>query len=131
MSIEKNKAFVRRYFEALSGKEKTSELLDTYISDDDSELKQHIVGTESTFPLYELIIENLIAEGDQVAVQAIFRGIQNGPMGDMPASGRQVEQPFTIIYRVTEGKIVDHWMAFDRMSFMQQLGMLPEPETPV
>ena len=128
MSIEENKTFIRGYFEAISGKEKTESLLDRYIADDDAELKQHIAGTEAAFPHYEMLIEDMIAEGAHVAVRARFKGIQKGPMGDIPASGRQVEQPFTIIYRIADGKIVQHWMAFDRMSFMQQLGALPAPE---
>jgi predicted ester cyclase len=27
--------------------------------------------------------------------------------------------------RVRDGKIVEHWLAMDQMSFMQQLGLLP------
>jgi predicted ester cyclase len=38
-----------------------------------------------------------------------------------------VTQPFIIIYRVDGEKIVEHWIGIDMLSFMQQLGAIPEP----
>ena len=128
MDKEANKAFIRRYFNAISGRDKPPELLDEYIADSDADLKQHIAGTEAAFPGYELYVEDMIAEGDQVAVLATFQGTHDGPLGDIPATGRQVKMSFAITYRISHGKIAAHWTIIDRMEMMQQLGVLPAPE---
>lgn len=127
MSTEGNKTFIRRYLNAISGEEKPAALLDEYIADADATLKQHISGTEAAFPRYELIPDDMIAEGDRVAVRMTFRGVHEGPMGELPATGKAVSQPFQIIYRIRDGKIVEHWTAIDRLALMQQLEALPAP----
>lgn len=123
-SAKANKKFIREYIGDLSGKEKTAEILDKYIADSDKIFKEHILQTEASFPNYELIIEDMLAEGDKVAVRAVFKGVNRGPVGDAPATNKKVESPFIIIYQVLDGKIINHWMASDNLSFMKQLGMM-------
>ena len=67
MSIEENKALIRRYIAAMSGKPKSEALLEEYISDEG--LRRHILIFEAAFPRYELAIEGLVAEGDHVALR--------------------------------------------------------------
>ena len=128
-SSEQNKALIAEYFNAISGKEKTDELQQKYIADSDQVLKDHIVAFEAGFPLYELIAEDMIAEGDKVVVRATFRGTHQGEFAGIPATGISVEMPLIIIYRIENGKIVEHWMQADVMGLMQQLGALPTPES--
>jgi predicted ester cyclase len=128
-SPEQNKALVAEYFKAISGKEKTDELQQKYIADSDQLLKDHIVAFEAGFPLYELIAEDMIAEGDKVVVRATFRGTHKGEFAGVPATGIDVEMPLIIIYRIEDGKIAEHWMQADVMGLMQQLGALPTPES--
>jgi hypothetical protein len=44
-----------------------------------------------------------------------------------PPTGKTVAFPLMIIYRLEGGKIVQHWMLVDMLSFMQQIGAMPEP----
>ena len=125
MSTGETKAFLRRYLDALSGKDKPAATIDTYIADSDEELKQHIVFFEAVFPRYELIADDMIAEGDKVAVHARFEGTHQGELMGIPPTGKEVSVPFMITYRIAEGKIVQHWMSFDRMALMEQLGVAP------
>jgi predicted ester cyclase len=125
MSTEANKAFVRSYLEALSGKEKPRALQDEYIADSDEELKEHIVFFEASFPRYALPIDDLIAEGDKVAARLRFEGAQKGELLGIAPTGKEVSVPFTITYRLAGGKIAQHWMSFDRMALMEQLGVAP------
>lgn len=127
-TAEDNKALIAEYFEAISGKEKPVELQDQYISDEDQALKDHIAMFEAGFPLYELIADDVIAEGDKVVVRATFRGTHKGEFAGMPATDIEVEIPLILIYRIEDGKIVEHWMQADVMGLMQQLGALPSPE---
>ncbi len=125
MSTGETKAFLRRYLDALSGKDKPAATIDTYIADSDEELKQHIVFFEAAFPRYKLIADDMIAEGDKVAVHARFEGTHQGELMGIPPTGKEVSVPFIITYRIAEGKIVQHWMSFDRMALMEQLGVAP------
>ena|SRR5215207_5760679 len=129
MSAEDNKAFIRRYFDAISGKEKPQSVVDQYVGDEDPALKQHIEDAEQGFPHYELLAEDLIAEGDKVFIQAKWRGTHTGTFMGIPASGREVDVPVALVYQIADGKIVAHWMLADNMGLMQQIGMLPMPGT--
>jgi predicted ester cyclase len=128
MSIEENKAFIRRYLAALSGKEKPASVVDQYVADSDPELKQHIVDAEQGFPLYELVEEDLIAEGDQVVLKCRLVGTHNGTFMGIPATGKSVDVPVALIYRIADGKIASHWMLSDNMAMMQQIGVIPAPD---
>jgi predicted ester cyclase len=127
-SPAENKALIAAYFEAISGKEKPAALQEQYIADSDQALKDHIDMFEAAFPLYELIAEDMIAEGDEVAVRATFRGTHQGEFSGIPATGNEVEIPVFLIYRIEDGKIVEHWMQADVMGLLQQLGALPAPD---
>jgi predicted ester cyclase len=127
-SSAENKALIAAYFEAISGKEKPAALQEKYIADSDQVLKDHIVMFEAAFPRYELIAEDMVAEGDKVAVRATFRGTHQGEFAGIPATGLKVEFPVYLIYRIENRKIAEHWMLADAMSLMQQLGALPAPD---
>lgn len=125
MSAEKNKAFMRRYFKAISGKDKPRALQDEYIADSDEELKEHIVFFEAAFPHYGLLIDDMVAEGDKVAVRATFKGIHKGEFMGIAPTGKDVSIPISLIYRIAGGMIVEHWMLADQLGLMQQLGAAP------
>jgi predicted ester cyclase len=125
MSPEENKAFIRRYFEALSGKDKPAAVVNRYVSDE--ELKHHIALYKAAFPSYQLIAEDMIAEGDKVVVRSTFRGTHKGDLMGIPPTGKQVTMPLILIYRIAEDKIVEHWMQADALGLLQQLGAIPAP----
>ena len=91
----------------------------------DDELKQHVAAFETGFPRYQLIADDLIAEGDRVAVRATVRGQHKGEFMGAPPTGKPVSLPVIIIYRVAKGKIVQHWLSVDRLALMEQLGLAP------
>ena len=122
MSVSENKAFISRYLDVINGKEKLAAVVDQFISEADALLKQHIAGYEAAFPRYALIAEDMIAEADKVVVRLTFRATYGGGFMNIPATGQQVAMPGIIIYRIADGKIVDHWMQVDSAALMQQLG---------
>jgi predicted ester cyclase len=121
---EKNKTFIQEYFSALSGKEKPAEVVNKYVSDKDKDLKEHITMFEVAFPKYELIAEDMVAEGDKVAVRTTFRGIHKGDLMGIAPTGKTVTISIMLIYRIVVGKIVEHWMVADQLGMMQQLGIV-------
>lgn len=70
-------------------------------------------------------IQLMVAEGDMVAVRAIYRGTQTGPMGPFPPSGKNVELPFLGILRIEDGKIAEIWVEWNNLAILEQLGHLP------
>ena len=119
-----NKVFIKEYLEALSGKEKPLTLLDKYIADSDSMFKKHVLMVESSFPKYELIAEDIIAENDKVVVRATVKGTHKGAMGELQPTGKTINLPVIIIYRIEDGKIAEHWMTYDQMDLLKQLGVM-------
>lgn len=122
--IEENKALIRQYLAALSGKDKPESIVNIYVSDE--KLKQHIKIFESAFPRYKLIIEDMIAEGDKVAVRATFQGIHRGELMGIQPTSKEVTISGMLIYRIANGKIVNFWMNFDNLGLMEQLGVIPK-----
>ena len=117
----KNKEFVLEYLNALSGKEKTQEILAHYISDQG--LIDHILFFDGAFPKYEMITEEMVAEGDQIIVRARLVGKHEGEFAGIMPSYRQVDFPFVVSYIIENNKIISHWLMADQMVLMQQLGM--------
>jgi predicted ester cyclase len=124
MTTAENKAFIRRYFEALR-RDKSAATLEPYIADES--LKQHIAFFEAAFPGYWLDVDDLIAEGEQVTVRSTFHGTHKGELMGIAPTGKQVSMALILIYRIAGGKIVEHWMQTDTMGLLQQLGAMPAP----
>ena len=124
MSAEQNRAFILRYFEELSGREKPAAVVERYV--DDPSLREHIAGSEAAFPRYSMDVEDVIAEGDRVVVRFTGRVKHLGDFMGLPATGREASFPGIVIYRVRDGKIVEHWLQLDAMALMQQLTAAPE-----
>lgn len=70
-----------------------------------------------------LTIDLMIAEGDLVAMRATARGTQSGPLGNIPASGKEITATYHNVYRIRGGRIVEVWVSMDGLSLMEQLGM--------
>src|SRR3982750_3514345 len=113
------KALITEYLGALSGRPKTTALVQKYVSDE--RLARHIAEVEAAFPNYELLIEDKLAEAGKVAVRCEFRGVHRGPFAGVEPTGRSVSAGLIIIYEIAEGRIADHWMQFDLFTLLQQL----------
>ena len=123
MLTDDNKAFIRRYLEAINGKPKTESVIRLFVAE--QPLTEHILAAETACPLYRIDIEEMLAEGDMVSLRGMIRGVHNGPFMGLPPTGKPVEFSIFITYKIQDGKIVDHWMLTDNMAFMQQIGMIP------
>jgi steroid delta-isomerase-like uncharacterized protein len=83
---------------------------------------------QTAFPDFRLIIDDLLADGDQVVLRWTFTGTHRGPLADIAASGRSVSLPRGIaIFHIDSGKVDQGYMAWDKYGLLQQLGALPQP----
>jgi predicted ester cyclase len=69
--------------------------------------------------------EDLIAEGDNVAVRQTWRGTHTGNVQGIPPTGKQVTFTSLEVYRVTGGKLAEEWVELDMLGLLQQLGVIP------
>lgn len=80
----------------------------------------------TAFPDFRLIIDDLLADGNQVVLRWTFTGTHRGPIAGIPASGRQVRVPRGIgIFRIHAGKVDNGYLAWDKYALLQQLGVIP------
>jgi steroid delta-isomerase-like uncharacterized protein len=82
-------------------------------------------GWHQAFPDVVVVPEKFIAEGDLVTVYWVASGTNTGTGNGLPATGKKVELAGITIWRIVDNKIKEEWSAFDQLSMMQQLGLLP------
>lgn len=74
-------------------------------------------------------IEFIIADSNMVAYVTTTTGTQTGPMGDLPASGKDFMLKNIVIQRIEDGKIAETWISWDNVAMLTQLGFFPPPAT--
>jgi steroid delta-isomerase-like uncharacterized protein len=134
---EQNKQVVRRYFEELDhGKAHPAHMCTPdfvlhvagFPSMALEASKQFAATFYTAMPDLTHPIEELIAEGDKVAFRGRYVGTHTGAFMGVPASGRRVSAVGVGVFRVANGKVAEFWVSPDRMSLMQQMGVLPVQE---
>lgn len=126
-NLKRNRELIIKYFNAISGVDKTRQLLEEYTNDE--KLIEHIGFFEGAFPKYELFIEEMVTEGSKVIVQGRATGIHEREFNGIPATGRKMDLPFVIRYTIENNKITDHWLIADQMILMEQLGVIQAQTT--
>ena len=91
------------------------------------DLKEFLHRELATFPDAFESIEDILAEGDKVAVRQRFQGTQQGWMGSYPPSGRKLTATYIAIYRMQDEQIVEAWAEWDNLNGLKQLGHFNPP----
>jgi steroid delta-isomerase-like uncharacterized protein len=133
MSAKENKAIVKRWNEEIWNKGNV-DIIDelgaaNYINRsnnyDRAAFRQWAVGFRAAFSEGGITIEDMIAEGDKVAVRWTMHGTHTGEFMGISATGKQLTGTGISIYRIANGKIVEDWSNSDELGMMQQLGVIP------
>ena len=139
MSTERNKDIVRRFIEEVFVKcnvDAADELATSDFTPHSwpgvdpgiENLKQGQRRVSAGLADVSMKIEDMIAEGDRVAVRLTAHARQDGEFMGMLPSGREYTISETHVFRVTDGKVAEHWVNADMLGLMQQLGALPTQE---
>jgi steroid delta-isomerase-like uncharacterized protein len=75
-----------------------------------------------------VVIDDMIAEGDRVAVRYTIEGTHEGELFGVPPTGRRLSIESCTVEQVSDGKIREHWRVTDTLDMMQQLGAIPTPQ---
>jgi predicted ester cyclase len=140
MSIEENKAVVRRFFEELLSTDNLAladELLSPGFrfyfagSPDPMDLKQYkefLVARRAAFPDRCFVVEEMIAEGDKVSARFTMHGVHQGEFRGITPSGTEVKMTGIDMIHLAEGKMVEDRVEVDQLGMMQQLGVIASPQ---
>jgi steroid delta-isomerase-like uncharacterized protein len=94
------------------------------------DLKAVATMIRSAFPDWKSTVEEMLVDGDRVVERWTGRGTHRGEFQGIPPTGKSVAVPGVVFYRIADGKIAEFRGQFDRMSLMQQLGVILSPNAP-
>jgi steroid delta-isomerase-like uncharacterized protein len=138
--LENNKKLLRRFMKAIN--EKNFDLFDELCSPDyvwhgqaSPTIREDVRGLENfkkavmefttAMPDLKVVIEDIIAEGDRVAVRFTESGTHTGgTFAGIPPTGKKVIWTGIGIYRIENGKLTEEWFAEDAFGIMKQLGAI-------
>lgn len=147
MPTDQNKKIVRRIYEELWDQRRL-EVADEVISAEavnydtglapqpfgPEEMKGTVRMVTAGFPNNRHEVEEMIAEGDTVVARVTLTGTHDGEFMGIAPTGRKIEVTEIHIYRLREGKAVEHRVGRDDLGAMRQLGVIPDavsaPEPP-
>jgi steroid delta-isomerase-like uncharacterized protein len=82
-------------------------------------VKGYVAAVRTAFPDILFTVDDLIAEGDQVAARWSLAGSQTGEFRGQPPTGVRVNVPGNTIFHFAGGKIKEVWVAFDPAQFVK------------
>jgi steroid delta-isomerase-like uncharacterized protein len=88
-------------------------------------IHQFVKVVHSAFPDLETTVDDILAEGDEIAVRSTFRGTHEGEFMGIPATGKKVEVANYDFVRMENDQAVEHWGTIDSAALMEQLGAVP------
>ncbi len=137
MSTEKNKTTIRRVFKEVFNKG-TLAMIPELIAPNyvfrsplgmefkgPEGFKQMVTISRTAFPDLRLTIDDILAEGDMVAIRYTLRGSHKGDFGGIAPTGKQLEITGALFVRLAGGKEVEAFEFFDSLAMYQQLGVAP------
>jgi len=136
LSLEENKAVIRRWFEAENKKDLSQieeivapDFIDhTHKLKSVGEYKQRIAMFMKGFPDFHETIEDIIAEGDKVWVRFKFSGTHTGEYLGLAPTGKKITVECVGIFRMVNGKAVEEWEVADGLDSLKQLGAIEYTE---
>ena len=140
MSLEENKAIVRRFIKAYN--ERNLDVFDELVAPDYFDqtfqqrgrepFKQLFSMAFETFPDWHEAIEDIIAEGDKVWVRVKATGTNTGEWNlfgvTIPPTGKTVSYRMVFNWRIANGQLVEGWEVDDKLEFLRQLAVVDYTE---
>jgi len=137
MSVEGNKALVRRFYEEIDSG--NLDAMDELVAEDYVDhspppflgLASGRAGLKQAFEIFwkatpgQHRIEDQIAEGDKVVTRLTAVGRHEDDLPGIPRTGADLKMTATVVHRIESGKLVEKWSDKDVLGFLQQLGVMP------
>lgn len=132
--VERNIALVKRFFEEVWNKGNlgiVDEILSPNFKDYNQPpgtprglrgYKSNVTAFRSAFPDINYTLDQIIAEGDLVAIRLTGHGTQQGSFMGIPPTGKKVSFGGMTYVRIQDGKVIERWGISDIPALLQQLG---------
>ena len=92
-------------------------------------LKAVLAGLRASFPDWHWTVQEMVAEGDKVVTRFTWTGTHRGPFLGIPPTGKSVAVKGVVIDLLENGLMSESRILMDTMGLMQQLGVVPGPES--
>jgi steroid delta-isomerase-like uncharacterized protein len=89
--------------------------------------RQYASAFVSAFPDGHHVIEDQVADSDNVVTRVTFHGTHTGALMDIPPTGKTIAMGGISWFRIENGLIAEEWTHFDRLGLMVQLGVAGAP----
>jgi predicted ester cyclase len=86
-------------------------------------VKQIVTMFRTGFPDLNIVIEELIGEGDWIAARATSHGTHHGTIFGVAPTGRKIAVTGLTMVRIIDGKLTESWVKNDVPALMAQLGV--------
>lgn len=138
MSIAENKSVARRFFEEFD-RRNFSAIQALLAPGEMSHLpgapqplgwpahQQYASAFVAAFPDCHHVIDDQVADADNVVTRITFRGTHTAELMGIPATGRPIAIGGISWFRMANGRIAEEWTQFDRLGMMVQLGAAGAP----
>lgn len=90
-------------------------------------LKEYETRIHEAFPGFDVAFEDLLVEGNRVAMRLTITGVHLGPMMDIEPTGTEVTFGNTIFHRMEDGLIAERWVQPDVFGILVQVGAIEGP----
>ena len=87
--------------------------------------KQDVMDYVNSFTDVQATVEDLVAEGDKVAVRYTWTGRHTGEFMGAPPTDKLIIFRLITILRIVDGKVVEEWEGSDMLDLERQLGLIP------
>ena len=87
--------------------------------------KQYVRLFWAAFPDLQVTTDDIVAEGDKVALRWSAHGTHQGRLMGIKPTGKPMTITGQAIYQIAAGKIKEDWINADALGMLQQLGVLP------
>ena len=96
-----------------------------------AEILPALQGWRKAMPDVKGTVTKAVASGNTAVLEVTWQGTQTGPMdgpgGTLPPSGKRQTTPAAWVFEFEGDNIKESRQYFDMMSFMQQIGAVPQP----
>ncbi|WWL67666.1 ester cyclase [Burkholderia pseudomallei] len=86
-----------------------------------------VAANRKAFPDLVWTVDQMVADGDTVAIRYTMTGTQRGTFAGVPATGKSVTAQSMAFYHLVNGKIVEERAQLDMLAVLQQIGAIPTP----
>lgn len=91
-----------------------------------AQMKGLVAMYRAAFPDLSIAFDEMVAEGEQVAVRFTATGTHLGPLLGIPPTGKRATVANITIYHMRDGRIMDQQGLTDTLGLLQQLGVAPQ-----